>query len=255
MPVHIFGICMYCKSQERHSTQCTTTYTQRNTWRGHLVIWDGQHWENEAQCVCQIHPSNQTAGFKNANKGARRQHKRFEMIFWNHYIQTASHQTAPWMWKYTQLTSSPSLTLPLQTGLSRPEKELSQQLWLSGHQRKCQKQFLTLGSSQWIFYLFDLKLTHLLHIFDTSKQIFIIWFKLLPVFLFRCVHECCFNARLSLGPHKKSQIATIVAQKVVTPLILHLHTFFSRLLIEEKDQPINCFLFAVRFGTHWIVNM
>lgn len=173
-------------------------------------------------------------------------------------IQTASHQTAPWTWKYTQLTSSPSLTLPLQTGLSRPEKELSQQLWLNGHQRKCQKQFLTLGCSQWIFYLFDLKLTHLLHISGTSKHVLIIWFKLLlPVFLFRCARECCSNTRLVLGPQKKfSQIAAVVAQKAATPLILHLHTLFSRLPIEEKDQPINCFLFlfiSEHIGS-WICN-
>lgn len=46
----------------------------------------------------------------------------------------------------------------------KKKKALSQQLWLGGHQRDCQKQFLTCECSWLIFHLFDLKLTSLRHI-------------------------------------------------------------------------------------------
>lgn len=63
-----------------------------------------------------------------------------------------------------KLTSSPSWLCVFKLGYQVLQKQLSQQLWFSGLQRERQKQFLTLGCSWLIFYLFDLKLTSLPHI-------------------------------------------------------------------------------------------
>lgn len=87
-------------------------------------------------------------------------------ILWNQLFEITQNSSGYADTMILTLTTSPSLTLPLQTGLSSPgkKKQLSQQLWLSGHQRECQEQFLTLGCSWLIFYLFDLELTFFTHI-------------------------------------------------------------------------------------------
>lgn len=71
-----------------------------------------------------------------------------------------------------KLTSSPSWLCVFKLGYQEQQKHHSQQLWLSGLQRECQQQFLTLGCSWLIFYLFDFRLNLLHHIFDISKHTF-----------------------------------------------------------------------------------
>lgn len=155
---------MTIKWQEVYNTAMIEHIHTTIRMKSHLVISQHGRGSDNETCNCQIHPSNQTAGCA-------------KKLDWGHTLDSndllksanaGSHQTVLRMWRYTQWSLHWHVLLPwlclCKLGYQVLKKQLSQQLWLSGHQRECQKQFLTLGCSWLIFYLFDLKLTSLPHI-------------------------------------------------------------------------------------------